>query len=250
MRSSPALALVVGLFLTAPLARAEEFDSKGVAIHFTAEGKGEPVVLVHGLGSSGAINWQLPGTVKLLAARYRVIALDCRGHGQSGKPSEERQYGVEMVEDIVRLLDHLKIEKAHVVGYSMGGMITLKVVVLHPDRVKSAVLGGMGWLKSGSPLQRFWEKVPDREDSLIPPACMRGISQLGVTEDEVKAVKVPVSVIVGDRDPCRKLYVDPLLRLRPEWPLTSVEGAGHLNCILKESFKEAVGTALEAQAGP
>ena len=89
---------------------AEEFDSKGVKIHYAVEGKGEPVVLIHGLTSSAVMNWELPGTVRLLSSKYQVIAFDCRGHGQSGKPTGEDQYGVEMVEDVMRLLDHLKIE--------------------------------------------------------------------------------------------------------------------------------------------
>ncbi len=230
-------------------AAAEEFDSKGVKIHYVVEGKGEPVVLIHGLTSSAAMNWELPGTVRLLSPKYQVIAFDCRGHGQSGKPTGEDQYGVEMVEDVTRLLDHLKIEKAHVVGYSMGGMIAMKFIVLHPERVKSGVLGGMGWLKSGSPLEKFWEKMPGREEGHPPTACLHGLSQLGVTEDEVKAVKAPVSMIAGDHDPCRKLYIEPLLKVRSDWPLTTVEGAGHLTCVAKEAFRDAVKDSLDGRAG-
>lgn len=228
---------------------ADEFDSNGVKIHYSVEGKGEPVVLIHGLHSSGAINWELPGIVKLLAAKYQVITMDCRGHGRSGKPTGDDQYGIEMVEDVTRLLNYLKIEKAHVVGYSMGGMITMKFVVLHPDRVRSAILGGMGWLKSGGALERIWEKMPSKDGGLTPAACTRGLAQMGVTEDEVKAVKVPVSIVVGDRDPCKKLYVDPLVRVRPEWPVTTIEGAGHLNCIAKDTFKDAVKSGIDAHAG-
>jgi pimeloyl-ACP methyl ester carboxylesterase len=249
MRPLGLFVTLLGGFLLERPALADEFDSKGVKIHYLEGGKGEPVLLVHGLMSSAALNWQLPGTIDLLTPPFRVIAPDCRGHGLSGKPTEDSQYGVEMVEDLTRLLDHLKIEKAHLVGYSMGGMISMKFLVLHPERARSLVLGGMGWLKSGSPLEQFWEKTPPREENRSLAACMRGLSKLGVTEEEIKAVKVPVSVIVGDRDPCRKLYVDPLLRLRPEWSLTTVEGAGHFNCILKEEFKEAVKARLDAQAG-
>jgi pimeloyl-ACP methyl ester carboxylesterase len=213
------------------------------------EGEGEPVVLIHGLQSSASVNWELPGIVKALAAKYRVVSFDCRGHGRSGKPAGDDDYGVEMVEDVARLLDHLKIQKAHVVGYSMGGMIALKFVVLHPDRVRSAVLGGMGWLRSGSALERFWERVPAREEGRTPAACIRGLSKLGVTEDEVKAVKAPVSVVVGDQDPCKRLYVEPLQRARPDWPVAMIEGAGHLTCIAKEGFKDAVKAALDRHAG-
>jgi pimeloyl-ACP methyl ester carboxylesterase len=230
-------------------AAADEFDSNGVKIRYTVEGKGEPVVLIHGLYSSAAINWEQPGLVKMLAAKHQVIALDCRGHGGSGKPTEEAQYGIEMVEDVKRLLDHLKIDRAHVVGYSMGGMIAMKFAVLHPDRVRSVVLGGMGWLKSGGVLERFWEKIPERDNARTPTACLHGLSKLGVSEEEVKAVKVPVSMIVGDRDPCRRLYVEPLARLRSDWPVTTIEGAGHMNCIAKDSFKEAVEARLGAHAG-
>jgi pimeloyl-ACP methyl ester carboxylesterase len=242
------LPLAILALAVAPAA-AGEFDSKGVKIHYLVEGKGEPVVLIHGLESSAAINWELPGTVRLLASRYQVIAFDCRGHGQSGKPAGEDQYGVEMAEDVARLMDHLKIEKAHLVGYSMGGMIAMKVIVLHPDRVLSGVLGGMGWLKSASVLEKFWEKIPARDEGRgTPAACLHGLSQLGVTEDEVRAVKVPVAMVAGDHDPCRKLYIEPLQKVRPDWPVTTIDGAGHLTCILKEPFKDAVKACLDARS--
>jgi pimeloyl-ACP methyl ester carboxylesterase len=77
-----------------------------------------------------------------LSHDYRVIALDCRGHGKSGKPTDENQYGMEMVNDIVRLMDHLGIEKAHIVGYSMGGSIALKMLTVRPERFLTAVIGG------------------------------------------------------------------------------------------------------------
>jgi len=77
----------------------------------------------------------------ILAQDFRVIAMDCRGHGKSDKPHEPAAYGIEMVEDVCRLLDHLNIKKAHIVGYSSGGSITLKLLVTHPERCSSAILG-------------------------------------------------------------------------------------------------------------
>src|SRR5204862_320240 len=68
--------------------------------------------------------------------------MDCRGHGKSDKPHEPGKYGVEMVEDVVRLMDHLRIKRAHIVGYSMGSMITAKLLVTHPERLITATLGG------------------------------------------------------------------------------------------------------------
>jgi pimeloyl-ACP methyl ester carboxylesterase len=91
-----------------------------------------------------------------LAEGYLVIAMDVRDHDGPGKPKEDEAYGAEMMADVVRLLDHLNIQKAHVVGYSMGGMITMKLLTRHPDRVRSEILGGMGWLRQGGPLQQSW----------------------------------------------------------------------------------------------
>jgi len=234
-------ALLFGHPVTGP---ADEFDSAGVKIHYEVQGSGEPVILVHGLYSSARMNWDLPGTTAALASHYQVIAFDNRGHGQSGKPEAEDQYGVPMAEDIPRLMDHLHIAKAHVAGYSLGGMIVMKFLTLHPDRATSAVLGGVGWLKSDSPLERFWEIIPAGRNSKVPAACLHGAAKLAVSENEVKAVRVPVVIIVGDRDPCRRMYVEPLQRIRPDWPAHLIAGAGHLNCIFKPDFKTQLDAAL------
>ncbi len=249
-------ACLAGLFVAscaaaaAPGGQGQTFDSKGTTIHYTIDGTGEPVVLIHGLGSSEQINWRLPGTIKLLAESHQVIAFDLRGHGRSGKPEKESDYGVEMSEDVVRLMDHLKIEKAHVVGYSLGGMIAMKVAVDHPERVKSLVLGGMGWLKEGSALQDFWSRLPgDRGGGQTPPACIKSLGKLAVSEEAVKGLKMPIAVLIGDRDPVRRLYVAPLEKIRPDVPVTVIEGAGHLNCIIKPQFQQELKKQLAKQSG-
>jgi pimeloyl-ACP methyl ester carboxylesterase len=228
---------------TAPT-QADEFDSAGVKIHYVVEGAGEPVILIHGLYSSAMMNWNVPGTTAELAKHYRVIALDCRGHGQSGKPEAEGSYGTNMVEDVVRLMDHLHIAKAQVVGYSMGGMIAMKLEATHPDRVSAIVLGGMGWLRAGAPMNRFWEVVNGQDRLNVPSACLHGFPALAVTEKDIKAIKVPVTIIVGDRDPCRRMYVEPLREVRPDFPEHIIADAGHLNCIMKPDFKAQVAAAL------
>src|SRR5439155_4720135 len=95
------------------------------------------------------------GITRALAVNYRVIALDNRGHGQSGKPHDPKKYGKEMAEDSIRLLDHLKIKKAHVIGYSMGAMIVGNLLANHPDRLLSATLGGAGVLRTSSNMEFF-----------------------------------------------------------------------------------------------
>ena len=224
------------------------FDAKGVKLHYIVEGEGEPVVLIHGLYSSARINWQMPGVVSLLSKKYRVIALDMPGHGESDKPAGEEAYGLELVEDIVRLLDHLRIEKAHIVGYSMGGMIAVKFMARHQERVLSGVVGGLGWLREGTVLQKVWGRMQGREGGSTPPACARSLGELDLTEAELKGIRVPVVVIVGDRDPIKRLYVAPLQRVRKDWAVIEIEDAGHLNCVVKAQFKEVIAEWLDKQA--
>jgi pimeloyl-ACP methyl ester carboxylesterase len=101
-------ALAIVLLPISLSAESKFFDSNGVQIHYYDEGEGEPVVLVHG-GFSNAAMWDTLGAVDALEeAGWRVIALDMRGHGQSGKPHDPAKYGLEMSLDIGRLLDHLK----------------------------------------------------------------------------------------------------------------------------------------------
>ncbi len=176
-----------------------------------------------------------------------MIALDNRGHGLSDKPQSEGSYGTNMVEDVVRLVDHLGIARASVVGYSLGGMIAMKLATTHPQRVRGVVLGGMGWLKAGGALENFWQGIQGRSNARVPVACLHGIAQLGITEADVKAVRVPVVMIIGDRDPCRRLYVEPLHQIRPDWPVNVIENAGHLNCVMKPEFRARVLSALDSE---
>jgi pimeloyl-ACP methyl ester carboxylesterase len=227
----------------------QRFDASGVKLHYIVEGVGEPVVLLHGLHSSARVNWQAPGVVSQLSKKYQVIALDLPGHGESDKPIDESAYGAEMVEDVARLLDHLKIEKAHIVGYSMGGMIAVKFMARHPDRVRSGVVGRMGWLREGSALQRMWGRMQGREGG-APQVCARSLGRLAVTEAELKGIRVPVVVLVGDHDPVKGLYITPLQPVRRDWPVIEIKDAGHLNCVVKPQFKEEIAGWLGKQARP
>src|SRR3954453_5722440 len=118
---------VLGLVAGAGSPEDQFFDSAGVRIRYIEEGQGEPVVLVHGYTSDAEAQWARTGVIQALAAQYRVIAMDLRGHGGSGKPHDPAQYGPEMSLDIVRLLDHLGIRRAHIVGYSMGAHIVAQL---------------------------------------------------------------------------------------------------------------------------
>ncbi len=233
----PGFLFLVGLAIPVP---AQTFDSRGVRLHYIVEGKGQPVVLLHGLHSSIRMNWQMPGVISRLSAKYQVIALDLPGHGESDKPTSEAAYGIEMVEDVVRLLDHFNIKRAHIVGYSMGGMIAMKFMAKHQDRVLSGIVAGMGWLREGSALQNIWERMPERQGSSAPSVCAHTLGKLALSEAELRAINVPVEIIVGDRDPTMRLYVTPLEQIRSNWPIIEIKDAGHLNCIGKPQFKEEI----------
>jgi pimeloyl-ACP methyl ester carboxylesterase len=118
--------------------------SDGVKIHYLEVGQGSPVVLVHGYTGTAQGNWFLNGVADALAKDHRVIALDCRGHGQSEKPHDPARYGAQMAKDVLELMDHLKIDKAHVHGYSMGGFIVTQLLAMAPERFMTASYGGSG----------------------------------------------------------------------------------------------------------
>jgi pimeloyl-ACP methyl ester carboxylesterase len=243
--SLPLLAVLLcsGLARAADKPTVQTFDADGVKISYFIQGKGEPVVLIHGWLSSAGINWALPGTSNLLANNYQVIALDVRGHGRSDKPTKEEAYGLELVEDVVRLLNHLKIKKAHVVGYSMGGIIAAKFIVKHPDRVLSGTLGGMGWLREGSVEQKFF--AAGGKDGKPVGLCFRSLAKLALTEDEVKSIRVPVRILFGDRDSVKKGYVEPLEKVRKDWQVIDIKDADHITCILKPQFREEIAAWLK-----
>jgi pimeloyl-ACP methyl ester carboxylesterase len=120
----------------------------GVKIHYLEAGKktapGAPVVLIHGYTGTALGNWFTNGIADALVDKHWVIAIDCRGHGKSDKPHDPAKYGPQMARDVIELMDHLKIEKAHIGGYSMGGMITGQLLGTHPERFVTAVFGGSG----------------------------------------------------------------------------------------------------------
>jgi len=200
------------------------FANGEVEIAYLDEGDGDPIVLVHGFASTKEVNWLHPGWVATLTRDgRRVIALDNRGHGASGKLYDPSAYhSATMAGDVRALLDHLKIERADVMGYSMGARITAFLMVKHPERVRSAILGGLGIrlvegvglpesiadaLEAPSlddvrdPTGRVFRIFADqtKSDLRALAACIRGSRQT-LSRAEVAAIRVPVLVAVGTKD--------------------------------------------------
>lgn len=248
------------------------FDSAGVRIAFIdqppEEGAGDPIVLVHGFASSHAVNWVNTLWVKTLnRAGFRVVALDNRGHGQSDKPHDPADYSSDiMAEDVRRLMDHLGIERAEVMGYSMGARITAHLALAHPHRVRSALLGGLGiHLVEGvglplgiadameapsvetltNPMQRMFRAFAEQTGSDLKAlaACIRGSRQT-LTREQVGAIRLPVLVSVGTKD---DVAGDPhaLADLIPGAEAFAIPGRDHNLAVGDRTHKEAVLAFLE-----
>src|SRR5262245_40019721 len=112
----------------------------GVKIHYIDRGRGEPIVLLHG-GTSNLESWIRTGVVADLQTDFRVIAFDARGAGKSDKPRDPKAYGRQQTLDVPRLLDHFKLDRAHIVGYSLGASTVAQLLTLHPERFLTATLG-------------------------------------------------------------------------------------------------------------
>jgi pimeloyl-ACP methyl ester carboxylesterase len=109
-------------------------NNHSVRIHYQVEGEGPPLVLQHGFTSS-LQNWYAYGYVAALRQNYQLILIDARGHGQSDKLYDPQAYALQhRVEDVLAVLDALRIDNAHYLGYSMGGRIGFGIVKYHPVR--------------------------------------------------------------------------------------------------------------------
>ncbi len=256
------LLVIVGLTvgsLSSLRAGDEFFDSAGVKIRYVVAGKGEPVVLIHGFSGNLELQWQQvpklfgqPDLLHTLAKDYQVIAFDCRGHGKSDKSEDPKAYGREMAEDVVRLLDHLKIKKAHLVGYSMGGKIVLKVIADHPDRVLTATLGGSAGVQMDDDLTRYDDRAGQYEKSgqKVLAAVSRSYLALAVSAEKLKANQVPVLALYGSKDSEQVIQdIHKLEKRLARVQVVVVEGATHLNAPGRPEFLKSLQSFL-AQTRP
>ena len=261
-----ALVAFTGVYAQADASTESFAASDGTVIHYLVEGRGDPVVLLHGITGTAASNWGAAGLIDRLAEEFQVIAVDQRGHGKSDKPHDPASYGERMALDVVDLLDHLRLQQAHVVGYSMGGFITMKLIALAPDRLMSAVVGGAGWSspelrddemfnalaesleagKGGGPLVEFlWPgedpPTPDQvqaigqamvasNDQMALAGVVRGMADLDVSAELLRMNKVPTLNIIGSDDPL-KPNADALVSVMEEHRLHVIDGANHMNTL-------------------
>jgi pimeloyl-ACP methyl ester carboxylesterase len=249
------------------------FSSDGVHIAFVdvaarAHDRGEPILLIHGFASNHRVNWVNPRWVETLTnAGRRVVAFDNRGHGESQKLYAPADYRSDrMARDAASLLKHLKIERADVMGYSMGARIASFLALAEPPRVRALILGGLGdrlvhgaGLPEGiahameapslesltDPTQRMFRAFAEetKSDLAALAACIRGSRQT-LTPAEAASIAQPTLVAVGTRD---AVAGDPLklAALMPRAEALPIEGRDHNLAVGDRAFKAGVLDFLE-----
>jgi pimeloyl-ACP methyl ester carboxylesterase len=240
------------------------FDSNGVQIRFVDQGSGPPVVMLHGYTGTLDRHFIANGVFATIAKDHRAIAMDLRGHGKSGKPHDPKAYGDELAKDVVRLLDHLKIQRAHIVGYSLGAALAGWLVAANPDRLASVAFighhpdreisaadakfvedsireleGDLPFRSLAVAIQPIGAPMPSDEElrKAVAPlvaandvkalaAMWRGGAFLLTSDAALKAAKFPMIEIIGTLDPAVS-EVEPLRKAHPQIKTLVLEGATH-----------------------
>jgi pimeloyl-ACP methyl ester carboxylesterase len=244
------------------------FESEGLQIAYEADEEGAPIVLLHGFATQYQRNWDGTGWVKALRDQgRRVIRFDSRGHGASSRPHDVSSYSDgKMSGDVLRLMDHLGIERADALGYSMGGWMLLPLIAARADRIHSAVVAG-----AGAPLPETRTMhaaiTAVMEDAPMPEGCsaidraiatgFRAFAQAsgndltaltcvlrsgalgGPDLRTLQSCSMPVLVVAGENDP---IAGDPrsMAAVIPGAKLVVVPGADHLNTLSAPLFRDAI----------
>jgi pimeloyl-ACP methyl ester carboxylesterase len=260
------------------------FDSDGVKIRFVDQGPrdGESVVLIHGGFNNIEAQWVEPGVIDALDDVYRVIAMDLRGHGKSGKPHEPENYGDAVVDDAINLLDHLGIEKAHFVGYSLGGRIVFRLIADHPRRLISAMPNGTdgeGFSPEGlAMLERVANSLEESgsirpvlehfntdgamteeqieqtvetfravNDAKALAAAIRSASELRPERSRLESNRIPSRCVIGEHDNNRPA-LENTLDYMPNLDAIVLDGVNHVTACRVPAFATAIRTFLDEQS--
>jgi pimeloyl-ACP methyl ester carboxylesterase len=235
----------------------------GVRIAYEIVGDGDAVVLVHGFAASRVQNWKEPGWYQTLVdAGYRVIAMDCRGHGDSDKPHDTAAYDhAIMAEDVVAVMEAAHAGQAFLMGYSMGGFISMHALMDHPELLRKLVIGGVGGSyfgrafgsrdaiadalvmpdksKISDPVQKSFREFAEQagKDRLALAACMRA-NRRPFTATELKQSQRPVLVVCGEND----------VLTGPPGPLAEAFADGRAVVVPRRDHMTAVGDKVYKQA--
>lgn len=243
--------LVAGAFLaacqSAPVARDVPTTSgmasvNDIRMYYEIHGDGVPLILLHGgLGSTASWKNQIP----VLSKHYQVIAADSRGHGRSTFTDQRISYGL-MTSDVLALMDYLDIEKAHILGWSDGGIIGLELAISHPERLNKVIVFGANYNPSGvradvGENQRINDYIenaakdyravspdPKKWDEFLENIGQMWASEPNFTAGQLGGISVPMLILDGDND--EFVYTEhtrDMAKFIPTATLTLIPGAGH-----------------------
>ena len=241
--------------------------SDGVELAYERHGQGPAIVLVHGFGSSRTQNWKSTGWYGGLAeAGFSLVAMDCRGHGDSGKPHDEKLYSHDrMADDVVAVMTTSGHEAALILGYSMGGFIGLRLLAAHPERVIKLAVAGVGemYLQDGITSPQARAKLADAlvtpdKDSITDPrakmfrafadqpgkdrlalaACMRAMSP-HLPRETLAHLQRPVLVVNGGDD-LTAGRPDPLAEALADGHAVTIAGRDHMSAVGDRKVRQAV----------
>lgn len=237
-------------------------NANGNELFYFTAGTGKPIVLVHGFASNHQVNWINTGWVKWFTDRGRqVVAMDLRGHGKSEKFHSPDDYHPRLMGgDVMALMDHLGIDRADLMGYSMGGWISSHLMITHPGRFNAVVLGGIGDNllnfdnRSEKIAQALTTPYPDQitqpflqavrgfadllgNDIRALSACTRGVYKTG--EPDFSGASRPVLLITGAQDDVAGAP-DRFTRMIPGARKIIVPACDHLTALTRRAYKEAV----------
>jgi len=245
----------------------------GVRLAYDVVGQGPPVLLIHGFASSRTQNWKDAGWYQTLnGAGYQVVAMDCRGHGESDKPHEMEFYGHDkMAEDARTVMAATGIAPTFLMGYSMGGFISLHLLLEHLDELRKLAIGGVGETylntspqpgnrmadpqtrhriadaliepdksKIADPTARTFRDFADQfgKDRLALAACMRAMRR-NFSASELHASQRPVLVVCGQNDVLTG-SPDPLAAAFADGRAVTVPRRDHMTTVGDKVYKTAV----------
>jgi pimeloyl-ACP methyl ester carboxylesterase len=205
----------------------------GLKMYYEIHGSGEPVVLLHGAFMTITNNWT--GWIDELSKTRKVIAVEMQGHGRTADIDRDIS-GANLADDVAALLDYLKIPRADLIGYSMGGGVTMQCAIRHPDKVrKVVVISSMfrsdGAVKEardaipkltaeafkGSPIEAEYKKLsptPNEFPDFVKHVIAMASKPDDFGADKLKATKAPMLFIHGDADGIRLDHIAEMFRLK------------------------------------
>jgi pimeloyl-ACP methyl ester carboxylesterase len=242
---------------------ASYFTHQGLRLAYTDQGEGPPTLLIHGFASNSRVNWFDTGWVEfLLKNGRRVLTFDHRGHGLSDKPHDQKFYEPPlMADDAIALLDHLDVQRADIMGYSMGARISAFLTLHSPHRVCSLVLAGIGegltegvgdpapivaaleapslqdvTTQTGRMFRAFAEQT--KSDLKALAACMRA-TRRNIPKEQLQKINVPVLIAVGTRDTIAG-SAENLAKLIPGAKTLNIVDRDHMRAVGDKQYKMGV----------